>query len=119
MFTWLLFASSALTEPMPVEVAFGDLVQRAEELHGRDIVIVGYIGQCGKTKCVLRMKYDGDDNRFLAMSKQSPAYDEVLANAAGKVRVTARFDATCVIGPCAGPVTNTLLVSKVERLEES
>ena len=118
MFTLLFLASAALSEPAPVETTFIDLVEHAEELHGKDIVIVGYVGKCGETGCALRMKYVGDGNRFLTMSKRSPAYDDILSNAPGKVRITARFDATCVINPCIGSVTDTLLVSRVDRLEE-
>lgn len=114
----LLLTAATLISPAPTEVDFGELIERAEELHEKEIVIDGYVGRCGETKCVLRMKEEGADNRYLAMSKTSPAYADILANAPGKIRVTARLNATCIINPCIGSVTNTLLVSKVERLEE-
>lgn len=119
MFDALILTAAALLHPAPTEVAFGELAERAEELDGQEIVIEGYITQCGQTKCVLRMKKEGDGNRYLAMSLNSPAYSDILANAPGKIRVTARLDASCIINPCIGSVTDTLLVSNVERLEES
>ena len=111
LFPLLLLACAAQT------VTFADLIENAAELDGEEIEVEGWLKACTQRTCAFRMKEEGPDNRYLSISGQSPAYADVLDHAPGKVRIVAKFNATCVINPCLGSSFETLVVSSVQSTD--